>query len=140
MSVARFVIFIVVVTAALAAINVHVFRWARKVFGLQSRGQLILKGVLWASIAGVVLGRLAGRFWPGSLTTGLIAISSTIQLAVIISCDYLKVVDAALFVLALPARLRRLRAPVPAVAVAACKLRIPDRWQQRALRRAQRPA
>jgi uncharacterized protein len=117
MSVARFVIFLALVVVALGAINVHVFRWARKVLGLQRRGQLILQGVLWSSIAGMVLGRVAGRFWPGPFTTGVIAVGSTIQLAVIISVAFLLLVDAALFLLSVPSRFRKLRAPLPVVAV-----------------------
>lgn len=117
MSVARFVVFLVVLALSLGAINVHVFRWARKVLGLQRRGQLILQGVLWLSIAGMVLGRVAGRFWPGSVTAGTIAVASTIQLAVIISFAFLLLVDAGLFLSTVPSRLRKLRAPLPASAI-----------------------
>ncbi|HKY34792.1 MAG TPA: metallophosphoesterase [Polyangiaceae bacterium] len=118
MSVAGFVVFIVLLVVTLGAINVYVLRWARKVFRLPQRGQLILQGVLWLSIAGMVLGRVAGRFWPGPFTTGVIAVASTIQLAVIISVVFLLLVDAALFLLSVPARVRKLRALLPTVAAA----------------------
>jgi predicted MPP superfamily phosphohydrolase len=109
MSVVGFVVFLVLLLTALGGINLHVFRWARNAFGLGRRAQLILKGVLWAAVAGMVLGRVAGRFWPGPASTGLIAVASTIELAVIISFAFLLLADLALFLAGLPERVRRLR-------------------------------
>lgn len=125
MSVARFVVFAVLMLAVLTGINAQVFRWARNAFGLDTRAQRLLKTVLWLSIAGTVLGRVAGRFWPGSLVTGVIAVSYTVQLAVIISGILLMAVDLARLLSSLPGRLRRamaaLRKPdvLPAAAAAA---------------------
>jgi hypothetical protein len=109
MSVAGILVFSVVLLAALGGINLHVFRWARNAFGLGRRAQLILKGVLWASVAGMILGRVAGRFWPGAPSTSLIAVASTIELAVIISFAFLLVADLGLFLASVPERARRLR-------------------------------
>jgi uncharacterized protein len=107
MSVARFVVFIVLMLVALIGINAQVFRWARNAFGLGQRGQRLLKTLLWVSIAGTVLGRVAGRFWPGALVTGVIAVSSTVQLAAIISGVLLMVADLVRLLSSLPARLGR---------------------------------
>jgi predicted MPP superfamily phosphohydrolase len=93
--------------AALAGINAQVFRWARNAFGLSRRGQRVLKTLLWLAIAGTILGRVAGRFWPGSVTTGVIAVSSTLELAAIISGVLLMVADAVRLLSSLPKRLRR---------------------------------
>lgn len=107
MSVARFIVFAVLMLAVLVGINAQVFRWARNAFGLDARAQQLLKTVLWLSIAGMVLGRVAGRFWPGSLVTGVIAVSSTVQLAAIISGILLMVIDLTRLLSSLPGRLRR---------------------------------
>jgi uncharacterized protein len=107
MSVARVVVFAVLMLGALAGINAQVFRWARNAFGLGVRGQQLLKTVLWLSVAGTVLGRVAGRFWPGSLTTGVIAVSSTVQLAAIISGALLMVADVVRLLSRVPKRLRQ---------------------------------
>lgn len=126
MSVVGFVVFLVLLLAALGGINLHVFRWARNAFGLGRTGQVILKSVLWAAVAGMILGRVAGRFWPGGPSTALIAVASTVELAVIISFAFLLVADLGLFLLDLPARIRRLRtrdaAAVAPVAVPAAEL------------------
>lgn len=111
MSVAGFVIFFALMVAVLAAINVHLFRWARKAFGLSPTGQRVLQGALWAAAGGTVLGRVAGRVWPGALSTGLTAVASTVELAIIISVAFLLLADAAIFAGRLPARLRKLTAP-----------------------------
>jgi predicted MPP superfamily phosphohydrolase len=120
MSVVRFVVFLVLLLTALGGINLHVFRWARNAFALGRRAQLILKGVLWFAIGGMVLGRVAGRFWPGAVSTGITAVASTIELAVIICFAFLLVADLAVLLASLPERLRRWRAPdVEAVPVVA---------------------
>lgn len=107
--------FFVLLLAALGAINLNVFRWARNAFGLQQRGQRALKVLLWGSVAGMVLGRVAGRFWPGAFASGVIAVGSTVQLAVIISCAFLLVADVALLIRSLPERIRKVRAAAAAV-------------------------
>jgi hypothetical protein len=107
MSVARFIVFIVLMLVALVGVNAQVFRWARNAFGLGQRGRRLLKTLLWVSIAGTVLGRVAGRFWPGALVTGVIAVGSTVQLAAIISGVLLMAADLVRLLSSLPERLGR---------------------------------
>lgn len=107
MSVAGFLLFAVLMVAALAGINAQVFRWARNAFGLSLRAQRILKTLLWLAIAGTILGRVAGRFWPGPVTTSVIAVCSTLELAAIISGLLLMAADALRLLSSLPFRLRR---------------------------------
>jgi uncharacterized protein len=111
MSVAGFLLFVVLLVAVLAGINALVFRWARNAFGLSARSQRVLKIVLWTAIGGMILGRVAGRFWPSPLATGVIAVCSTVELAAIISGVLLMVADAVRLLSSLPGRLRR-AAPV----------------------------
>ncbi len=107
MSVVGIVVFTVLMVAVLSAINAQVFRWARNAFALDDRKRRVLKWTLIASIAGMVLGRVAGRFWPGALATAVIAVGSTVQLAVIISGVLLLVADAALLLGVLLRRVRQ---------------------------------
>ncbi len=113
MSVAGFVLFLVLLLVILGGINAQVFRWARNAWGLERRGQRWLKALLVASLAAMILGRMAGRYWPGPLATGVIAVSSTVQLAVIISAALLLVADAVRFLSRVPARIRRVVRPAP---------------------------
>lgn len=106
MSVVRVLLFVVFMVVALAGINMVVFRWARNAFSLGRRGQRLLKTLLWVAIAGTVLGRVAGRFWPGTLATGAIAIGSTLELAAIISGVFLVVADVVRLLWSVPGRLR----------------------------------
>lgn len=85
MSVARFVVFILFMVLVLSGINAQVFRWARNAFRLGVTAQRTLKTVLIVSLSGMVLGRLADRFWPSAFTHALIAVASTVQLAALIS-------------------------------------------------------
>lgn len=107
MSVAGFLLFILLLVAVLAGINALVFRWARKAFRLSLGSQRLLKAVLWVAIGGMILGRVAGRFWPGPLATGVIAVCSTVELAAIISGVLLMVADAVRLLSSLAGRLRR---------------------------------
>jgi len=112
------VLFIVLMLTVLGGINAQVFRWARKAFGLGPRGRGGLRVFLGVALLGMVLGRVAGRFWPGGLTTFVITVASVAELAIVISGILLLVADAALLLLSLPARLRgrrRTTQPVPAV-------------------------
>ena len=93
MSAARFVVFLVLMLLVLGGINAQVFRWARNAFALGPGARRGLKLVLGLSLGGMVLGRVAGRFWPGDLLGAIIAVTSTIQLMVIISGILLLVAD-----------------------------------------------
>jgi uncharacterized protein len=119
MSVARVLVFVVLSLAVLSGINVQVFRWARNAFRLGPRAQRGLKLALGASIAGMVLGRVAGRFWSGAGVGFVIATTSTVQLAVIISGILLLLVDAATLLAGLPQRLRTRLSASPSVRVEA---------------------
>src|SRR6185369_3981958 len=83
MSVARFVVFIVLMLAVLGGINAQVFRWARNAFRLSVAQRRLLLGFLGVSLVTMVLGRVAGKFWPGAFTGAVIAAASTIQLAAV---------------------------------------------------------
>jgi predicted MPP superfamily phosphohydrolase len=107
MSAARILVFVVLMVAVLGGFNAHVFRWARNAFGLGRGAQRALKVVLVASIAGMVLGRLAGRVGLGSWVASIVAVTSTVQLAVIISGVLLLVADGVAWLLRMPARLQQ---------------------------------
>jgi uncharacterized protein len=112
MSAARFIVFVLFMLVLLGGINAYVFRWARNAFGMGKVGRRLLTLALGLSLLGMVLGRVAGRFWPGPVVGAFIACVSTIQLAVIISGALLLVADAGRFIASLPRRFRR-RAPEP---------------------------
>jgi predicted MPP superfamily phosphohydrolase len=114
MSVTRFLIFIDLTFMVLGGLNFYAFRWARKAWALGEAAQRRLKLTLVLSLAGMVLGRVAGRFWAGSLVTGVVATASTLQLAVIISAVFLLLADLFLGLGGLVARLRvKPQAPSP---------------------------
>ncbi|HEX2872583.1 MAG TPA: metallophosphoesterase [Polyangiaceae bacterium] len=113
---------------ALGGINAQVFRWARNAFVLGPGARRGLKLVLGLSLAGMFLGRVAGRFWPGDLLGAIIAVTSTIQLMVIISGILLLVADGVRLVWGLPGRWRTAASlpadvSVPAAQVAAAPTR-----------------
>lgn len=98
----------------LGGINAQAFRWARNAFQLRLAAQRLLKGVLIASLLGMVLGRLADRFWPSDVTHVVIAVASTVQLAAVISGLLLLVADALRLVWRAPASVKeRLSPPAP---------------------------
>ena len=118
MSAARLLVFVVLLLVVLGGINVQVFRWARKAFGLRPGAERALQLVLGGAIAGMVLGRVAGRFWSGAGLKFVIASASTLELAVVISGSLLLVADGGLLLLSLPRRLRaRLASDAPKTAV-----------------------
>jgi predicted MPP superfamily phosphohydrolase len=136
MSAARFVVFLVLMLLALGGINAQVFRWARNAFALGPAARRGLKLVLGLSLAGMFLGRVAGRFWPGDLLGVIIAVTSTIQLMVIISGILLLVADAVRLLWGLPRRWRTVAAlpadvvaptPAPAAAPAPATAELPRR-------------
>jgi uncharacterized protein len=117
MSAARFVVFLVLMLLVLGGINAQVFRWARNAFALGPAARRGLKLLLGLSLAGMFLGRVAGRFWPGDLLGAIIAVTSTIQLMVIISGILLLVADGVRLLWGLPRRWRAVAAPPADVAV-----------------------
>ena len=113
MSVARILVFVVLMLAALGSLNAFVFRWARNAFGLGASAGRVLQGVLAVSLAGMVLGRLAGRVGFGAWVPGMIAVTSTVQLAVVISGALLLVAEVIGRLSRLPRRLQQLRGGPP---------------------------
>ncbi len=109
MSAARFVVFLVLLLGVMGGINAQVFRWARNGFKLGPAALRVLKVVLYAALVGLVLGRVAGRFWPSGFTSGVVGVSSTVELGVIISGILLVIADGVRLLLGLPGRLRTWR-------------------------------
>ena len=106
MSVARFVIFIVVMVLVLGGINAQAFRWARNAFRLRSASQRCLTTLLVLSLAGMVLGRLADRFWPSTVTHFVVLVASTVQLAAVISGILLLLAEVVRVVWRLPSAIQ----------------------------------
>jgi uncharacterized protein len=120
MSVARFVIFIVVMVLVLGGINAQAFRWARNAFRLRPASQRFLTALLVLSLAGMVLGRLADRFWPSTVTHFVVLVASTVQLAAVISGILLLLADLVRVVWRLPSAIKaRLSPPTADEAVGA---------------------
>ncbi len=118
MSAVRVIVFVVFMVVVLGGINAQVFRWARNAFQLGPGARRSLKLVLALSVAGMIFGRVAGRFWPSAGLGFVIATTSIVQLAVIISGILLLVVDAVQMLLRLPAKLwRRVRVEAAKVEV-----------------------
>lgn len=113
MSAARIIVFVVFMVVVLGGLNATVFRWARNAFRLGVGAQRALQGVLVASVLGMVLGRVAGRVSSGAWVGSLVAVTSTLQLAVIISAILLLVADGVGWLLGLAQRLAR-RSVAPA--------------------------
>ncbi|HXK16809.1 MAG TPA: metallophosphoesterase [Polyangiaceae bacterium] len=106
MSLRHFLIFIVLLLAGVVGVNVAVFRWARKAFRLGAWARRGLLAFLAFALLGMVLGRVAGRFWPGALTTFVITVASVAGLAIVISGLLLLAADAVTLLVSLPERLR----------------------------------
>jgi len=109
MSAARILVFVVFMVMVLGAFNAQVFRWARDAFGLGPRARAALKVMLAVSVVGMVLGRLAGRAGLGGWVKAVVAVTSTVQLAVIISGILLLVVEGVAWLLRLLGRLQQSR-------------------------------
>jgi len=123
MSAARIIVFVVFMVVVLGGLNATVFRWARNAFRLGVGAQRALQGILVASVLGMVLGRVAGRVSSGAWVGSLVAVTSTLELAVIISAILLLVADGAGWLLGLANRLAR--RPIPLVGVAEPAAAIP---------------
>lgn len=115
MSVARFVVFTVVMVLVLGGINAQAFRWARKAFRLRAATQSGLKWLLVLSLFGMVIGRVADRFWPGVVTHWVIVVASTVQLAAVISGILLLLADAVGAVARLPGAVKGRLSRAPSV-------------------------
>lgn len=94
-----FAIFLVVLGSGLYLVNRHVLRWATRAFSLSDRARRAVAWALAFGLIGMLGGRLLSWIAAGPLVTTLVAVSSTLELAVLIS-----------FALLLPADLVRLGA------------------------------
>lgn len=108
----RFVIFFTVMFSVLALINAYAFRRAVKAFSLSRHARWIVGATLFASLFGMLLGRIADRLWSGAPVGKLLVVASSMQLAVLISFFFLILADAARVLLGLVGRFcsSRLRA------------------------------
>jgi len=86
-------VFLLLMLVTLGAINMQVFRWARNSWRLSERAQRVLKLVLVVTVLGMVLGRVAGRYWQGAGVSLVVGAASTVELAVVISGILLSAVD-----------------------------------------------
>lgn len=93
MSVARLLLFVAAMLVLLGGVNWQVLRWARLALGLQPRAVRSLKLALGLLLIGSLLGRVAGRLWPSAITTGAIAATSVVELAVVITGSLLLLAD-----------------------------------------------
>jgi predicted MPP superfamily phosphohydrolase len=88
-----FAVFFLVMLGVLGWVNQQAYRWATRAFSISPRGKRVLSGVLIASLAGMVLGRVVDRFAPGQASQLVLFSASVVQLAVLISVALLLVVD-----------------------------------------------
>lgn len=108
-----FIVFLVVLSAVLYVVNRRALRWLQTTFALSPRGVRVVAVVLGASLALVLLGRIAGAIFPGLPVAGALSVGFAVQLAALVSVILLLPFDAALAVERVVQRLRRPAASVP---------------------------
>lgn len=92
----RFVWFFTVVFGVLAVINLYAFRRVTRAFSLSHGTRRLLSVLMITSLLGMLLGRIADRIWTDAPVGVLLAVASTVQLAVLIGSVPLGVADLAL--------------------------------------------
>jgi predicted MPP superfamily phosphohydrolase len=102
-----FVVFLVVLSALLYAVNRRALSWFETSFALGRRTVRALAVLLGASVALVVLGRIASLLFPNLPVSEALRVGFTVQLAVLVSMILLLPFDVALVVRRLSQRLRR---------------------------------
>lgn len=137
MSAARMLVFLLFMLVTLSAINIQVFRWARNSWRLSERGQRVLTLVLVVTLLGMVLGRVAGRYWQGAGVSLVVGVASTVELAVVISGILLLALDGVRLVLRLlerlgpkpsvPATAAVVATDSPAIAASPTRVEVPRR-------------
>lgn len=125
-----FVVFFVVMLSVLAGINLRAYRWAVRAFSLSPAARRVLAGVLWASVAGMALGRVLDRLVPGAPARAVLFSSSVVQLTVVISFALLSLVDLGLLGAALARRLAARRSKAGSAGDAAPVASATDQAQQ----------
>jgi predicted MPP superfamily phosphohydrolase len=89
-----FALFFIVLGLILYALNRYVWRWASDTFALSPRVRRGLAVALAVSLVAMMAGRMLSRAWPSAPLKWVVAVSSSIELAVIISGVLLLLVDA----------------------------------------------
>jgi len=102
-----FVVFLVVLSAVLFAVNRRALRWFEASFGLSRRTVRVLAFVLGASVALVLVGRIASGVYPSLPMGGALRIGFIAQLAVLVSVILLLPFDLVLWLRRLQMRFRR---------------------------------
>lgn len=102
-----FVVFLVVLSAVLYAVNRRALSWLEASFSLSRRAVRTLAVLLGASVAMVVLGRIASAVFPDLPVSGALRVGFTVQLAVLVSVILLLPFDLALWIRRLSLRFRR---------------------------------
>ncbi len=110
MPVLKFVGFFALAAALVALVNVYVYRRCARAFALERRGRATVGVGLALGLVAMVGARAAERTLDATLADWLGIGASAVELAVLISCGLLLVVDAGRGVLALGRGLSRVRA------------------------------
>lgn len=119
-----FLVFIVVLGLLLYALNRYVWRSLANAFALSPRARRALAVGLGASLVAMMLGRVLSRIVPVTPIKWIVAISSSIELAVIISGVFLLLLDGARLLSRVVQRfVRRPAAEAPAVVTAPVEAR-----------------
>ena len=106
-----FLVFLLVLTGLLYLVNRHALRWATRAFGLSVGVRRALTWLFSLAVVGMFAGRLLSFVAPGAAVPVIVAISSTIELAVLLSVALLLPVDGLRLVAHLVSRLRQRLAP-----------------------------
>jgi predicted MPP superfamily phosphohydrolase len=106
-----FLVFLLVLTGLLYLVNRYALRWATRAFGLSVGVRRALTWLLSLTVLGMFAGRLLSFVAPGAAAPVIVAVSSTIELAILISVALLLPVDGLRLVVRLASRLRQRIAP-----------------------------
>jgi uncharacterized protein len=105
----RFVVFFVVLFTLLGGINWYAYRRATQAFAFSTVARRTLASIFAVSILGMLFGRIADRVWAEAPVGPLLAVSSTLQLAILLSFVFLVLTDGARLVALLWGRFGRSR-------------------------------
>jgi len=106
-----FLVFALVMGLVLYAVNRRALRWFESTFALSRRSVRVLTVVLGASVALVLVGRIASILGPDLPVSGALRVGFIAQLAVLVSVILLLPLDLALWLRRSWQRLRRSSAP-----------------------------
>jgi predicted MPP superfamily phosphohydrolase len=114
-----FLVFLLVLTGLLYLVNRYALHWATRAFGLSVGVRRALTWLLSLAVVGMFAGRLLSFVAPGAAVPVIVAVSSTIELAVLLSVALLLPADGLRLVARLVARLRQRILPPKATPAAA---------------------